>query len=176
MLPLNILAHPNSSTDIISRCIPSAGALDPEFGLFNWTMCTQPDDSVLNEGFRSFPSGHSSSASFFSPALPCCARHTETTSLQCPLRVLASWRSTSPASCICSMNEDTPEKLGCPSSRSLVQLWSPSQGLWIIDVRRHAFFWLGLALLPPHPENMPRASASPHSPPHSLPMCIGSSI
>ncbi|KAH6918960.1 phosphatidic acid phosphatase type 2 domain-containing protein 1A [Coprinopsis sp. MPI-PUGE-AT-0042] len=46
--------------DIISRCMPSAGALDPEFGLFNWTMCTQPDDSVLNEGFRSFPSGHSS--------------------------------------------------------------------------------------------------------------------
>lgn len=46
--------------DIISRCIPPEGAVDPAFGLFNWTMCTQPDDSMLNEGFRSFPSGHSS--------------------------------------------------------------------------------------------------------------------
>ena len=31
-------------------------------------MCTQPDDSMLNEGFRSFPSGHSSSTSHFPPS------------------------------------------------------------------------------------------------------------
>ncbi|EAU88215.2 phosphatidic acid phosphatase type 2 domain-containing protein 1A [Coprinopsis cinerea okayama7 len=46
--------------DIIDRCIPPPGATNSEFGLFDWTQCTQADDSLLNEGFRSFPSGHSS--------------------------------------------------------------------------------------------------------------------
>lgn len=46
--------------DIIARCIPPPGATDSEFGLFNWKSCTQTEDAMLNEGFRSFPSGHSS--------------------------------------------------------------------------------------------------------------------
>ncbi|TFK72189.1 acid phosphatase/Vanadium-dependent haloperoxidase [Pluteus cervinus] len=44
--------------DLIDRCQPPIGTVDPEFGLSNWTICTRLD--LLNDGFRSFPSGHSS--------------------------------------------------------------------------------------------------------------------
>ncbi|BEJ16429.1 hypothetical protein CspHIS471_0510340 [Cutaneotrichosporon sp. HIS471] len=47
--------------DLIARCQPSAGAHDaPVYGLSNWKMCTQQDFYILNDGFKSFPSGHSS--------------------------------------------------------------------------------------------------------------------
>ncbi|KIY68632.1 PAP2-domain-containing protein [Cylindrobasidium torrendii FP15055 ss-10] len=46
--------------DIVDRCQPPAGAVDPTFGLSNWTICTQEDVAILRDGFRSFPSGHSS--------------------------------------------------------------------------------------------------------------------
>ena len=46
--------------DIIDRCQPPAGAVDPVFGLSNWTICTQEENKILRDGFRSFPSGHSS--------------------------------------------------------------------------------------------------------------------
>ncbi|KAF9009401.1 phosphatidic acid phosphatase type 2/haloperoxidase [Cyathus striatus] len=46
--------------DIIDRCQPPASTVDPEFGLSNWTICTQTDSGILRDGFRSFPSGHSS--------------------------------------------------------------------------------------------------------------------
>ncbi|KAF8631439.1 hypothetical protein AX17_005116 [Amanita inopinata Kibby_2008] len=46
--------------DIIDRCKPPAGATDPPFGLTSWTICTQTDNGILRDGFRSFFSGHSS--------------------------------------------------------------------------------------------------------------------
>ncbi|RXW21001.1 hypothetical protein EST38_g4851 [Candolleomyces aberdarensis] len=46
--------------DIIDRCQPPAGAADPPFKLTDWTICTQTDNHMLRDGFRSFPSGHSS--------------------------------------------------------------------------------------------------------------------
>jgi hypothetical protein len=46
--------------DIIDRCQPPAGSADPPFGLTDWTICTQTDIKILRDGFRSFPSGHSS--------------------------------------------------------------------------------------------------------------------
>ena len=48
--------------DLIDRCQPLSGSHDPPvFGLSNITICTQTDSSILQDGFQSFPSGHSSS-------------------------------------------------------------------------------------------------------------------
>jgi len=46
--------------DILDRCKPDAGTVDPEFGLSTSAICHQPDLHILKDGFRSFPSGHSS--------------------------------------------------------------------------------------------------------------------
>ncbi|KAF8959086.1 phosphatidic acid phosphatase type 2/haloperoxidase [Flammula alnicola] len=46
--------------DLIDRCQPPAGLTDPTFGLTSWTVCTQTDFAIMNDGFRSFFSGHSS--------------------------------------------------------------------------------------------------------------------
>ena len=47
--------------DLIARCLPEAGSVDPPvFGLSNSTICTQTNHAILKDGFRSFPSGHSS--------------------------------------------------------------------------------------------------------------------
>lgn len=49
--------------DLIARCQPLEGSADPPvFGLSNITICTQTDKAIMADGFRSFPSGHSSSA------------------------------------------------------------------------------------------------------------------
>ncbi|KAJ3748716.1 phosphatidic acid phosphatase type 2/haloperoxidase [Lentinula detonsa] len=45
---------------VIDRCQPRAGSVDPTFGLSTAAVCTQTDMSLLKDGFRSFPSGHSS--------------------------------------------------------------------------------------------------------------------
>ena len=48
--------------DLIDRCQPKPGFADPlPFGLSNSTICSQQDMAILKDGFRSFPSGHSSS-------------------------------------------------------------------------------------------------------------------
>ncbi|CBF86224.1 hypothetical protein AN2124.2 [Aspergillus nidulans FGSC A4] len=44
--------------DLISRCMPRKGT--PESTLVYWTVCTQTNEHILQEGWRSFPSGHSS--------------------------------------------------------------------------------------------------------------------
>jgi hypothetical protein len=45
--------------DIVARCVPPLDyTSNPLFGLTSWTICTRTDE--LQEGFRSFPSGHSS--------------------------------------------------------------------------------------------------------------------
>ncbi|KAK2850656.1 hypothetical protein FQN49_005449 [Arthroderma sp. PD_2] len=44
--------------DLISRCQPEKGT--PEHTLVEYTVCTSTNQHILNEGWRSFPSGHSS--------------------------------------------------------------------------------------------------------------------
>ncbi|WWC92173.1 uncharacterized protein L201_007127 [Kwoniella dendrophila CBS 6074] len=47
--------------DLIARCMPAPGSTDhPVFGLSTIDICTNTNLIVLNDGFKSFPSGHSS--------------------------------------------------------------------------------------------------------------------
>lgn len=46
--------------DLISRCKPANGT--PEHTLVTYEVCTEKDSHVLHDGWRSFPSGHSSFA------------------------------------------------------------------------------------------------------------------
>ncbi|KAI8876770.1 PAP2-domain-containing protein [Backusella circina FSU 941] len=47
--------------DMLSRCQPPADTVDPLFGLTSVNACTTPIDShIMIDGFKSFPSGHSS--------------------------------------------------------------------------------------------------------------------
>ncbi|KAH9900986.1 acid phosphatase/Vanadium-dependent haloperoxidase [Cubamyces lactineus] len=46
--------------DLIARCIPKPGAVDPPLGLSTVAICTQTQQHILRDGWRSFPSGHSS--------------------------------------------------------------------------------------------------------------------
>ncbi|EJD02401.1 PAP2-domain-containing protein [Fomitiporia mediterranea MF3/22] len=46
--------------DVISRCQPPSGIVNPEYGLVSSAICTQTDVGILRDGWRSFPSGHSS--------------------------------------------------------------------------------------------------------------------
>lgn len=47
--------------DLISRCVPAAGSTDASlYGLSTCEICTQMSPSLLQDVFRSFPSGHSS--------------------------------------------------------------------------------------------------------------------
>ncbi|KAJ2847922.1 hypothetical protein IWW36_003597 [Coemansia brasiliensis] len=59
----NVLGRPRPS--LLARCLPTmpSHALDdPPQGLSTISICTQTNMAVLNEGFRSFPSGHTSLA------------------------------------------------------------------------------------------------------------------
>lgn len=45
----------------IAVCQPPAGSVDPPlYGLSDYTICTQTDKHLMNDAFKSFPSGHSS--------------------------------------------------------------------------------------------------------------------
>ncbi|EJD43722.1 PAP2-domain-containing protein [Auricularia subglabra TFB-10046 SS5] len=47
--------------DLISRCQPIPGVTNaPVFGLVGDVICTQLNEKIMNDGWRSFPSGHSS--------------------------------------------------------------------------------------------------------------------
>ncbi|KAF1349789.1 phosphatidic acid phosphatase type 2/haloperoxidase [Delphinella strobiligena] len=50
--------------DLISRCVPVSWECSrsgtPEHELITWERCTQTDHHLLHDGWRSFPSGHSS--------------------------------------------------------------------------------------------------------------------
>ncbi|CCG84068.1 protein of unknown function [Taphrina deformans PYCC 5710] len=49
--------------DLLARCMPTTTAVDPvPYGLSTSAICTQTNAAILNDGFRSFPSGHSSMA------------------------------------------------------------------------------------------------------------------
>ncbi|SAM08515.1 hypothetical protein [Absidia glauca] len=49
--------------DLLDRCQPAVGAHDPPMGLSNYTICTVGSDtSIMIDGFKSFPSGHTSFA------------------------------------------------------------------------------------------------------------------
>lgn len=44
--------------DLLARCLPRQDT--PRDSLVDWRVCTQTDHHVLHDGWRSFPSGHSS--------------------------------------------------------------------------------------------------------------------
>ncbi|KAJ7273574.1 phosphatidic acid phosphatase type 2/haloperoxidase [Mycena haematopus] len=47
--------------DVLDRCQPIPGSVDPIYGLSNSSICTTASDSsLMRDGFMSFPSGHSS--------------------------------------------------------------------------------------------------------------------
>ncbi|RUS28521.1 phosphatidic acid phosphatase type 2/haloperoxidase [Jimgerdemannia flammicorona] len=46
--------------DFLDRCKPIPGSVDPPLGLSNSTICMPTDKYILSDGFKSFPSGHSS--------------------------------------------------------------------------------------------------------------------
>jgi diacylglycerol diphosphate phosphatase/phosphatidate phosphatase len=46
--------------DVIDRCQPIPGSADPIYRLSNASICTQIDHRIMRDGWRSFPSGHSS--------------------------------------------------------------------------------------------------------------------
>jgi len=46
--------------DIIDRCQPIPGSVDPTYQLSTIAICTQTDQAILKDGWRSFFSGHSS--------------------------------------------------------------------------------------------------------------------
>jgi len=49
--------------DVISRCDPEPGSKDAiPWGLVTSAICRQTDHAILKDGFRSFPSGHSSTS------------------------------------------------------------------------------------------------------------------
>lgn len=50
--------------DLIDRCRPvqDAASMTTPFGLSNVTICRQTDRAVMRDGYKSFPSGHSSTA------------------------------------------------------------------------------------------------------------------
>jgi diacylglycerol diphosphate phosphatase / phosphatidate phosphatase len=51
--------------DLIDRCAPQAGAQNPPiFGLVDASICTQTDQNIMKDGWRSFASGHSSCTSY----------------------------------------------------------------------------------------------------------------
>ncbi|KAJ1964796.1 hypothetical protein GGI12_001202 [Dipsacomyces acuminosporus] len=57
----NVVGRPRPS--LLARCLPELPKdplSDPPQGLSSIAICTQKDMAVLNEGFRSFPSGHTS--------------------------------------------------------------------------------------------------------------------
>jgi len=49
--------------DVIARCQPLADSEDPLWGLSTIDICTQTSERLLEDGWRSFPSGHSSRTS-----------------------------------------------------------------------------------------------------------------
>lgn len=59
---LNLSLKVSWIADVIARCIPIANSQDPVWGLSTAAICTQTDSHILEDGFRSFPSGHSSCA------------------------------------------------------------------------------------------------------------------
>ncbi|KII88595.1 hypothetical protein PLICRDRAFT_124819 [Plicaturopsis crispa FD-325 SS-3] len=46
--------------DVIDRCAPPVGAVDPPYGLSTVAICTNTNESIIRDGWRSFPSGHAS--------------------------------------------------------------------------------------------------------------------
>jgi len=57
----NVTGRPRP--DVIARCMPPLDAMDPQpAGLVTVSICTQTDASILRDGWRSFPSGHTSIA------------------------------------------------------------------------------------------------------------------
>lgn len=61
ILPLPSSHRLTAMSDLLDRCQPPPGLSDPEYKLFDSSICTQTNLRIMRDGFRSFPSGHSSS-------------------------------------------------------------------------------------------------------------------
>nr|CAG8488925.1 5848_t:CDS:2 [Entrophospora candida] len=49
--------------DFIDRCQPAPGSVDsPVYGLSNYLICTQTDEAIMKDGFKSLVSGHASTS------------------------------------------------------------------------------------------------------------------
>ncbi|EIW82802.1 PAP2-domain-containing protein [Coniophora puteana RWD-64-598 SS2] len=46
--------------DLLSRCMPITGTADPTYGLVSDAVCTNTNEKIMIDGWRSFPSGHAS--------------------------------------------------------------------------------------------------------------------
>src|ERR1700709_57092 len=60
---LRFYLHLKHLIDLIARCQPAPGSEDPLWGLSTVDICTQTVSYILEDGWKSFPSGHSSSMS-----------------------------------------------------------------------------------------------------------------
>lgn len=104
--------------DLIDRCRPKEGSEDlPMFGLSNFTLCDPGRHDIWKDGFRSFPSGHSSGMTnpLFHPNA-CHARLTSSREKP-PLLVSSTFPSTSPPSSTSSTNaarSGKPSLFSCP--------------------------------------------------------------
>jgi hypothetical protein len=75
---------------LIDLIAPAPGSEDSLWGLSTVGVCTQTVSYVLEDGWKSFPSGHSSSMpNTFLPVM-----YHSSDEYKCPLRVLDSLRST----------------------------------------------------------------------------------
>jgi hypothetical protein len=145
--------------DLIARCMPRLGATNsPVFGLVTSAICTQTNKFIMRDGFRSFPSAHSSRKSFFTVDSNFFGNVLKTIySLLCRTRIpLILFGGKAPPFCTCfflklsssrfiddRMNVGTLEKRGCrwPLLSALQLL--PFLGPWITgtipQVRRASF-------------------------------------
>jgi diacylglycerol diphosphate phosphatase/phosphatidate phosphatase len=102
--------------DLFDRCQPPADYTEnPVHGLTSWTICTRTD--LLQDGFRSFPSGH---ASFSGAGMW--------------YLILYSAASMSLLSCCRYGLTDRNGKRGSCSHLSLVESWSQSLDRWITGI------------------------------------------
>ena len=82
--------------DLIDRCQPRPGSADrPVFGLSTSAICMQTDHAKLKDGFRSWPSGHSSCTPI---QIWECVPYTQTDCLQPPSLAYSIFPSSSPRS------------------------------------------------------------------------------
>lgn len=99
---VTLLCLNSSMSDLLSRCMPIPGSQDPTYGLSSDAICTQTDNAIMIDGWRSFPSGHSSCAylSILTSFL-----HTHALQWQCPLLVLHSFLVIWQGKCISLIRE-----------------------------------------------------------------------
>lgn len=134
------------------RCRPKDGSKNAEtFGLVAVTICTQTNSRILNDGFKSFPSGHASGeftrfSSSFSPLL---TRYSRFRWPRLPL-ILSGWEAPYPR----HPRRGLEDPIGShSSSRRISCLRQPHHGCPTSPIRHHKRrcpgFLRRLGLVPP---------------------------